>query len=512
MANTWKHDKAVARVEARLDEVKNPVVKEFKRDMSLENIPRDRAYKVDGVHVYADILNIGDILQTNQTEGETCHKRTLRFLNQHYRAVHRILSECDVKRVDFHNQRLHALVFKPYNTEDGAEAKRVHTAVAVAQLMIDVLAETGDTDEKVPAAVLRVGIDTGLSLAVNNGRNGNREPLFLGRPANKAAKRAGGGTSCGIYLTNEARAAIGLKRLDEDKLDSTPLTKSEIAASQEAADLPVDKDYIVEKWREDMKANPIGSFEFTRPTPPLKNLDILKLTPGNSKRMEALSIYGDLDGFTKYVGRNIETKPEDVVKALHVIRSELDSVLQSVMEGRKIRFIGDCIHGLLMEGTAHQTDAEASVTTATLCAAAMHSSFEICIDKLKEAEVDVKGLGLAVGFEYGPMTVTRLGMKGDRVRCSISRGILASEDEQCRCDKDETAIGPSAYKEASRAVRNLFEDDRKATGLRYDEVVDLLAEEDDKTAKATKRAALEKAAPAVVAAMDRPFQPHCKVD
>src|SRR5690606_4393839 len=123
-----------------------------------------------------------DILDCTDVEGATCHKRTLRFLNQHYRAVHRILQESDAIRVDFHNQRLHAVVTKPYGDAD--ERERVASAVAIAKLTMDVLAQTGDTDEHIPNAKVRVGIDSGLALAVNNGRRASREPLFLGAPAN----------------------------------------------------------------------------------------------------------------------------------------------------------------------------------------------------------------------------------------------------------------------------------------------------------------------------------------
>src|SRR5690606_12538409 len=102
---------------------------------------------------------------------------------------HRILAGVEAIEVDFHNQRLHAVVAKPY----GDEARRVHRAVAIAQLITDVLAETGeDGDDKIPAAAVRVGIDSGLALAVCNGRRGHTEPLFLGAPANLAAKRSAG--------------------------------------------------------------------------------------------------------------------------------------------------------------------------------------------------------------------------------------------------------------------------------------------------------------------------------
>lgn len=509
MGNSWKYERAKEAIDKRFEEVKTVEIVDYKREMSLESVPTNKAYRVDGVHLYADILNMADILATTEKEGERCHKRTLRFLNLHQRAVHRILSRCDARRVDFHNQRLHSLVAKPSGTEE--ERKRVCRAVAIGKLIIDVLAETGDDDEDIPNAKVRIGIDSGLTLAVNNGRNGNREPLFLGSAANLAAKLASNWRVEGIYLTNGARKAAGLEQTEAGKEGTTPLTANQIAYCQDIAELDVGKEAIVKEWRQDNKDNPIGSFDFSRPTPPLRNLDISVLTPGNSRRMEAVSVYADLDGFTKYVADNIGEKAADVVRCFHVVRSELDRVVSSDFGGRRIRFIGDCIHALLMEGTAHTTYEEDTISTATLCAGALRSSFDLALERLKVNKVGIAGLGLAIGYEFGPMTVTRLGMQGDRVRCSVSRGVLASEQEQCRCNGVETAIGQSAYDAGSDAVRKLFGKTRKLSGLDYDTAVDSLEAEGDKVAKDAAIAAYAVAAPAMAKAVEQPFRPFSEM-
>ena len=188
--------------------------------------------------------------------------------------------------MDFHNQRLHALVTKPYNApeedEDDAEARRVHKAVAMGQLIIDVLKQTGDEDESIPNAKVRVGIDSGETLAVNNGRKGGREPLFLGDAANQSAKLSSGGNAKGIFLTNAARKAIELAEVEHPK--NTALTKDEIENCQEQADLGVSSDTIIKEWRADLTARPIARFVFSRHTPPLRTIDIQALTPGNSRR------------------------------------------------------------------------------------------------------------------------------------------------------------------------------------------------------------------------------------
>ena len=507
MARTWNIGRSTDHINTRLKEVEKVDIVEYIRDMTLENIPSNKAYKVDGVHLYADILNLDEMLNVTQEEGEICHKRTLRFLNLHYRAVNRILDRTNARRVDFHNQRLHALVAKPYNGEKDSEAMRVHRAVAIGQLIIDVLRQTGESDERIPNASVRVGIDSGKALAVNNGRRGNREPLFLGEPANQAAKIAAGKTE-GIYLTNNARRALGLKEVNDPK--QTPMTSEEIAESQKKAELEVKAETIVKEWKDDLEKNPIGAFVFSRHTPPFRTMDIDILTPGNSRRQEACSVYADIDGFTAYVKQHIDDNPEDVVRTLHVIRSELERTLTSDFDGRRIRFIGDCLHGLLCEGSVQTTDEEETISTATLCAGGLRSSFDNAIAILKENKVSVGKLGLAIGFELGPITVTRLGIQGDRVRCSVSRGVLVAEDEQKRCDGKETAIGKGAYKKASEAVQDLFTEERKKRNLDYNEAVEALSKKRDKKAQDAKTAAFSTAPAAIIRSTQVNLQPHAK--
>lgn len=510
MAHSWKRERADDRITCRLEEVRDVEVLDFTRDMSLENIPVNRAYRMEGVHLYADILNLDEMLHVTQEEGVDCHRRTLRFLNQHYRAVHRILNECDARRVDFHNQRLHAVVHKPYGLE--SEQERVDRAIAIADLINEVLKETGDSDEKIPAARVRVGIDTGRALVVNNGRSGNRQPLFLGRPANMAAKLSAHEDVAGIFLTNEARKAIGLSELKDGQEYTTALTREQIDASIKRAKLEVSKDKIVKDWRQDLKDNPIGAFEFSRHTPPLRTLKIEELTPKNSRRFEATSVYADIDGFTAYVSKHIDTAADNVVRCLHVIRAELDAALSSDFEGRRVRFIGDCLHGALFEGTVSQTDAVDTISTMTLAAGALRSSFDLSLSRLRRRGIDVEGLGLAIGFEYGPIAISRLGMHGDRVRCCVARGVIESEHEQLRCNGTETAIGTNAHASGNDAVRKLFGTKRQVANLDYDAAVDALSAEGDKCARAAFNEQLSTSAPIVLKRPEPTVRPHTRAN
>src|SRR5277367_4257182 len=99
---TWNKDRAEKRIDAAIARLaaRDITVKEYVRSADLSDLPNDIAFRVDGVHLYADILNLGDILGVTDLEGETCHRRTLRFLNLHYRAADRVLSRVDAIRVD----------------------------------------------------------------------------------------------------------------------------------------------------------------------------------------------------------------------------------------------------------------------------------------------------------------------------------------------------------------------------------------------------------------------------
>ena len=99
-------------------------------------------------------------------------------------------------------------------------------------------------------------------------------------------------------------------------------------------------------------------------------------------------------------------------------------------------------------------------------------------------------------------------MKGSLLRCATGRAVLTSEDEQRRCDGMETAIGPSAYKAGSDAVRKLFADGRKTASLDYAAAVDELAASGDRVAKAVQVEHYAAAAPAIVPELAQPFRPH----
>jgi hypothetical protein len=94
-----------------------------------------------------------------------------------------------------------------------------------------------------------------------------------------------GGRFTGIYLTNNARKAIGSLAVPNE--DSTSLSASEIRDCQNKAKLGVTAEQIVKEWKEDLKNTPIGDFGFSAHTPPYSTLDIELLAAKNSRRQDA---------------------------------------------------------------------------------------------------------------------------------------------------------------------------------------------------------------------------------
>ncbi len=294
---------------------------------------------------------------------------------------------------------------------------------------------------------------------------------------------------------------------EKDSPEKSALSTDEISACQEAAKLDVTADEIVKDWHDDLESSPIGGYQFTRQTPPLCDMDISALTPANSKRQEMISLYADIDGFTAYVAEHIDDNAEDLVRTLHVLRAELERVVTSDFKGRRVRFIGDCVHGLSCDGTAHTTDEEKSVSESTRLAGALRSSFNLGIERLRANGYKTGDLGLAIGFELGPIAVTRLGKKGDRIRCAIGRKVLESENRQCDCSGTETAIGQAAYDAGSDAVKKLFGKKRKVANMDYVEATEALADKGDESAKQA-RAEAYAGAPAIICADAREVRPH----
>lgn len=463
---SWNTDRAKSRIHEHLKTV--PEVDRYvaldsavlaKRGL-LSRMPLNEAFVVDGAHLYGQLLDFEDLVADQGQETEAAHRRLLRFLNMHYRVWDSIVDGDDGDRVDYHGARLHAVITAPV----GDPAAQIERTVALARKLTEAAQKVGEA-HGFPSRI-RFGVDHGKCLAMTTGRGAHeKDTLFLGRPANHAAKLVSAGTEEGIFLTETAQNLVAArairKRAGHMRLDE--------AYVQDAA-----RKYAFDKL--DRVATEISldgtepMFRFTRPKLPLSTVKFSELSPANSIRMGMSSIFADIDGFTNFIDQSIlggSEKIREAVKVIHVIREELNSVLKEDFGGKRVRFIGDCIHGCIAEGE-RADDATKSVREAALCASAMRSSFDLCLEVVRSSAA----IDLAVGIEYGPTPMTRLGHRGeDSVRCAASRATIEAERTQQAIEHGGVRLGEVAAAIADPAVRKHYSSGRL---MSFDSASDLL--------------------------------------
>ena len=429
----------------------------------LKGLSHDESRIVDGVHIYAKLLDYDDAQLESGRETEQSHKRLLAFLNLHYATADRVIQDLGAIRVDYHGGRLHAVIVEPF----GNERERLLEAMRLCNLLEEVATEAVEKyGEKGMGARLRFGIDSGKCVAIGNasiklegiGRKEN-DPLFLGSAANESAKLVEKDDAEGIFLTPRAGQVLN---------DYFVSSEKSIAFNDDTSS--VRSNAIFERWdaeitmRQFEKRSP-ADFNFHHHAPPLSSIQFAKLSASNSIRMDVCSIFADLDGYTAYVDDCIARGAiREAVRNIQVIRSELGLVLKQDFGGKKVRFIGDCIHGILASGDEQNVNYDDTVKDALLCSGGMRSSFDICQELLP----DTQKLGLAIGIEYGVTPISRIGIQGGQsVRVASAKVVAVSEEEQKRCSGTETAVGHKVYDELKPNIKRYFGDERKARGLDY---------------------------------------------
>jgi len=493
----WSYARAQSRITAFSSDAPQIVVERFDREFGarlrevrakagrtetvgrpLYNLPNGVAVVADSVHVYVNLVNYDEKRLDQGRETEASHKRALAFLHHHYAALDRVVEDAGAQRVDFHGARLHAVIVEPAGEENAQE--RIARGLRLALDMI-ALSDAADRSflDGAYAARFRVGIDAGPCVALDSGRNDEREPLFVGSAANHAAKLADG-SQPGIFLSPRVRGVFGMGFATSTLRTVPPADPAEIAQILRADPATRGVQSILDEaterrvaiWRDDLREHRVKTavpedFAFHQHRLPLNTIDYQALMPSNSIRMPVVSIFADIDGYTRYIDDAMSAHAvAEAVRNLHVIRSELNAVVQEDFSGRKVRFVGDCIHGLLADGSGTSVDLGGTVDVAAQCAGGLRSSFDLCRTLLP----NIAQLGLAIGFELGETPVSRVGIRGERsVRVASSKATIASEAAQSVSDGDQTRMGDTAWAHASHTLRAFFPN-QVADGLTYDDV------------------------------------------
>lgn len=466
--------------------VRDAVVASGRRfDEPIFAVGRNAAVVTHGVHVYARLMDHADHLMAHHPQTPASDARAMQFLHAHYAACDELIAAFGIQRVDFHAGRLHAVVLTPVG--DAFESVRIETAIGFAAAYRGMVHRMAVRDPDAPSTRVRIGIDSGPAVAINSGRRGELEALFIGSPANHAAKAAEGDApgvyfGPGVVARRQVAKALGVRGIGfADALDHfeerAALDRTIAQDGRERlASARLDEAYgAFEKRRATETASPHApaAFHFHHHEPPLRSIRYADHPPSNAIRMKMACIFADIAGFTAYVDEAMRVgRVAQAVSNLHVMRGEMNFVARDDFGGRKVRYIGDCLQAILAEGDTHNTEERATVRKAVLAATGIYSSFELCRQLLPDA----KPLGIAIGIELGVTPLARLGLRGDAsVRCVSSRSTCASEEVQGRCVAGEIGIGADAYAAADVHVKRMFDNpSRKVRRTGHDAATALL--------------------------------------
>jgi hypothetical protein len=402
--------------------------------MDLENLSETVCRQIYGAHVYAEIRNLSTLVST--MTGDADRRRVIQATHVYQREVARIIEAVGGVRIHFQGGRVHALVYQPIRNGQQIASKAV-----LLQLVADRFGVLfGSEFATLPDLRIRSGSDIGEAVGTRNGTQGDRELLFLGAPANYAAKLLASGSDRRLTEAVKQLLPKDISTWVEDDpgggLRLRRPTPEELADLLKKHEIDWAADGSVERIAEDRETFPASNAALSGAE---ERIDFDELSFYNNKLVEAASLYGDVTGFTAYID-SAETKDEQkkALQAFHAVRLEMARVVQDDFEGVRVQFQGDRVQALFH---LPEDDSEAFSTEAVSAAVGLQSSFELV---LKKQITELADLGLAVGVSQGTTVATKLGERGHRDRICLGNDVLRAERNEENVAKRQVGISGSA--------------------------------------------------------------------
>jgi len=432
---SWSEKRSRERIAGYVEDAKGTEVKPMVREMDLENLSERVCREIEGAHVYVELAGVPKLFDDTDTPTE--RKRLMQAVHIFQREIDRIFEAAGATRIHFQASRGHALVYLPINQIED------HAKLAVlAQLIADRF-ERVFRDAYPQFDSLRVisGSDRGLAIGTRNGTAGDRELLFIGLPANQAAKLLPHGTA--RRLTDNVYDYLPpslAEQASEDDLGAYSLARpstAEFEAILEEFEIDWSEEESRERVADDQRQFPLSEIEFSGAR---VKIDFDDLSIRNSKSVLAATSYGDVSGFTAFVeAAENEQQQSEALQAFHVIRREQAQVIKADYDAVRVQYQGDRVQGLTH---LPEDDDTAIAQSSVEMAIGLQSSFE---GTLKEALPQISDLGLAVGVGLGNTVATKLGPRGHRDRICLGEAVSRAEQNEERVGKGEIGIDKATY-------------------------------------------------------------------
>jgi class 3 adenylate cyclase len=471
---SWNRINAIERIQRIQHSIPAITVTPLQREMNLDNVTLGKPKRITGVHLYSAVTNeaahITDLLDLSDCDSARAPTRTAHLWQRELNRV--VCKDFDAAQIHFQGTRLHALVYRPVSDIAEIVGRAVVLAhalhITTAQAFNEILGDEANF-------ALAAGAAFGETLATRSGSHGDSELLFIGDAANHGAKAIKTGTS--LRVTSALAELIGgeldatLTEMDDGYVRVT-MTHDAVKAAVERYKLDWSLDTSTGRIKDDLTNTPLDKVGISTAS---TAIDKGRLSLSDSKLNDAVSLFGDIDGFTSVVeAATDDADRERLIRHFHVARAEIRHVTTQDFGTLRVQYQGDRTQAL--DHLPHDDEAGRALHAVRL-AAAWQSTME---DSLPAVIGNPDDIHLAIGLDAGPTIVSKLGQRGNRDMICLGKAVRLAAKIQGRLDGDEIGISQTVRDLLPGRVADLFPWDAAkkcymAKGLRYNDVI--LAEE-----------------------------------
>ena len=451
----WNYDRSRERIRAHLDGLGEIEIKKLVREANLDDLLTEtQCREIYGAHVYVDISNFSR-LASEEFDSDDDYRRLIQAVHLYQREVSRIIeaeSAFDSYRVHFQGPRVHALIYRPINDGETQAIRAVLLQLVLKDFVRTVFNPEFSALENFTIAG---GAHVGDVVGTRNGTHGDRELLFLGAPANYAAKIISIGgrlrLTQAIYdlLPNTLQDLC--EEVDDELFQLESVSSTKLDELLDEYDVDWDREASRQRLRDDKRQFPLKGIEFSAANV-LIGLDALSIR--NNKRVTGASLYADVSGFTAFIDEaETEEDRKLALRAFHAIRRELAQVVRSDFDGLRIQYQGDRVQALFH---LPKDDEEAIATEAVEAAVGLQSSMERSLKDCLANIAGVDDLHLAIGVDIGTTLVSKLGSRAHRDRICLGEAVQKAAQLEERCEGTWIGISRSVYDGLPGELREHF--------------------------------------------------------
>ncbi len=461
---SWNYEASKERIKDHLASMGTIEIEKLVRDANLSALLSETTCReIFGAHVYVDVPNFAQL--ATQVEGAE-YARLIQAVHLYQREVSRIVEDSeafDGVRIHFQGPKLHALFYRPIDAQADLAMKAVLLQAVLREFVQSVFnpAYPGLADLAISG-----GADMGDAVGTQDGLKGDRELLFIGDPANLAARIAGGHGR--LRLTKRVYESLTTEiqqlcpKSDDGNYELANLRWPMLQQLLEDAGVKWSPETSAGRLKDDKLKFPLKDIAYSDADVPI-DLDSLGIT--NNKRVKAVSLFADVDGFTRYVASaNTDEQKQSALRVFHAVRKEMAAVIKQDFEGLRVQYQGDRVQALFH---LPKDDPSAMAAKAVNAAAGLQSSMQY---SLKECLPELSTLQLAIGIDFGVTLVSRLGIRGQRDRICLGNPVQSAAYTQDKCKGGEIGITSPLHILLDQTAQRQFSFDEKrgiyiATGL-----------------------------------------------